>query len=184
MFNDLMYTRLLVVALPALVSVTRALRLPVSSLEIQLPSSSTNLTINHDPTMTQPANSTSNPLTFLGVYCYHLLPDTVDIQMCQTAFAALYRGGHVHDKIKMYNGWFYKMQHEPCTIKIANTSEKERHDRVSISMAEIVRYATEVLEECRHPGSGGANTFEGNWQVVVTRNPIKDPIPRNDLDEQ
>ena len=177
-----MYTPILIVTLPAFFSGIRALSLPVSTLEYQLPSSPiANLTANYDPVTNQSSNSTTNSLTFLGVDCYHLLPDTVDLLMCQNAFADLYRGGHVYEEVSLYNGWFYRTQRDPCTIKIANRSKQERHDRVSISVADIVSYATEVLEECQ---TGGANTFKGNWQVVVTRNPVNELNSKNGLDEQ
>lgn len=118
-------------------------------------------------------NITSRPLTFLGVDCYHLLPDTVTLHTCQPLFTKIFEAGHVYDKMRLYDGWFYQAGSEPCVIKIENPIREERRQRVSLSMAEIVLYATEVLRTCQDPGSGGSNTFEGAWKVVVTRNPVR-----------
>ena len=39
-------------------------------------------------------------------------------------------------------------------------------------MADIVTYATEVLQTCQETSTGGANTFQGTWRVVVTRDVV------------
>lgn len=114
-------------------------------------------------------NTTSHSLTFLGVSCYNLLPDTVTIGACQSLFTKLVEAGHVYDNVRLYDGYHFQSGYDPCVIKIENPDREARRHHVSISMAQMILYATEVLETCRVPGSGGSNTFDGNWRVVVTR---------------
>lgn len=121
-----------------------------------------------------PRNTTIQPLNFLGVECYHLLPETVTLLTCQPLFARLVEGGDVYEKLHLWNGWICKASHESCVIKIESPARQDRRKRVSISLAQIIRYATEVLETCRETQTGGANVFEGSWRVVVTR----DVLPR------
>lgn len=118
-------------------------------------------------------NITSGPLTFLGVDCYHLLPDTVTLETCQPLFAKLVNAGSVYEKYRLYDGWSFRAVNEPCFIKIENPIREQRRERVSLSMADILMYATEVLRTCQEPGTGGSNTFKGAWRVVVTKHPVR-----------
>lgn len=52
---------------------------------------------------------------------------------------------------------------------------------MSVSVAEVVVYASEVLGACGEgeageagagTGTGGANTFRGRWRVAVSRFPL------------
>ncbi|KAL9026045.1 MAG: hypothetical protein Q9196_005234 [Gyalolechia fulgens] len=117
-----------------------------------------------------PTNTTSSPLNFLGVHCYHLSPaDHVTVHQCQHLFQFLFSSGNVYHKIKLYNGWVFKAPppstpQDACIITIASPDRKDRN--VMLSMADLVAYSGEVLREC---GTGGANTFEGQWSVIVTK---------------
>lgn len=121
-------------------------------------------------------NTTYHPLTFLGVNCYYLQPATVDLQTCQPLFAKMFGGGHVYERHQFYSGYWFQSGYEPCVIQISATAREDRRAKVSISIAEVVSYASEVLETCRESGSGGANTFQRSWQVVVTREGIKGSV--------
>ena len=112
-------------------------------------------------------NTTSHSLNFLGVSCYNLLPDTVTIGACQSLFAKLVAAGQVYKKVPLYDGYHYQFGYDPCVIKIENPDREERRRPVLVSMAQIILYATEILETCLSQGSGGSNTFDGNWRVVV-----------------
>ena len=122
-------------------------------------------------------NTTSHSLTFLGVTCYNLLPDTVSIVTCQSLFAKLVEAGHVYDKVRLYNGYHFQSGYDPCVIKVENPDREERRHPVSISMAQMIMYATEVLETCQFPGTGGSNTFDGSWRLVVTRKRLRPSRP-------
>lgn len=117
-------------------------------------------------------NSTASniPLTFLGVDCYHLNPttDRVSLLSCEAAFAGLVRDGNVYREHKLYNAWRYQLSGQHCSIAVISPSRKDRW--VKISFAKVVLYATEVLQSCE---TGGANVFEGEWRVVVTREYMK-----------
>ena len=83
--------------------------------------------------------------------------------------------GHVYEKMSYRNGWWFKLGHEPCTIKIESSVTEAWNARINLSTAEIVRYASQVLEECKGKGeagsgTGGANNIGGDWRIVVTRN--------------
>ena len=122
-------------------------------------------------------NITSHSLTFLGVTCYNLLPDAVSTGTCQSLFAKLVMAGHVYDKVKLYDGYHFQSGHDPCFIKVENPDHEERRRPVSISMAQMILYATEILETCQFPGTGGSNTFDGNWRIVVTRKRLRPSRP-------
>ena len=62
---------------------------------------------------------------------------------------------------------------DPCCITIQSPRRDDR--AVGISTADVISRVTDVLNECASSGSGGAYTFEGNWEVVVTRDPLKSP---------
>ena len=144
-------------ALPALADPTSP---PLTSLNLTTTFAST--------TTTQLQQNTTNPSSnFLGVECYHLLPETVDLIACQPLFARLLRDGRAYEEVQLRNGFRCQTGVDPCTIMVS--SPDRRHDRrVSISMADLVVFATEVLETC---ATGGAYVFRGNWRVVVTKYP-------------
>ena len=108
----------------------------------------------------------SQSLNFLGVSCYHLDPthDRVSLITCQPLFAALVGGGHIYDEYEFPNGWRFDVPGENCAIRLTSPSREDR--RVKMSMSDFIEYGSEVLRECV---MGGANTFQGRWQVVVTK---------------
>lgn len=118
----------------------------------------------------QNTTTTHNPANFLGIECYHLLPNTVTLASCQPVFAQLFRGGDVYKERGWWNGCRFREGIEPCTIAISSPDRKDH--RVRISLADVVVYATQVLQTCTEEDTGGAYTFQGSWRVVVTRDPI------------
>ena len=147
-------------ALPAPADLTR----PVSFLSSNL------TTLPALPTI-KLQNTTLNPPNFLGVECYHLVPNTVDLEDCQPLFASLVQSGDVYKERNWWNGWHFRRGVDPCTITLSSPDRKDR--RVSISVADMVVFATDVLRTCRETGTGGANTFRGTWRVVITRVPLE-----------
>ena len=127
------------------------------------------------------ANLTYKPDNFLGVDCYYLQPATVDLLTCQPLFAKLVEGGQVYTKERFRNGKQFRYGYEPCTIMLSSTTRGDRS--VEISMIQIILYATEVLQTCQETSTGGANTFQGTWQVIVTRDPIERPLRNSELSE-
>ncbi|KAL6722036.1 hypothetical protein ACLMJK_001141 [Lecanora helva] len=125
------------------------------------------LAITSQDTAAAPLNSTHIPVRFLGVNCYYLKPHTVNLQACQPLFASLVAGGNVYEKKELGNRSRFRFDNEPCTIEIKSPNREDR--KVSISIADIILLATEVLETCKKTSTGGAYTFEGAWQVAVTR---------------
>ena len=121
-------------------------------------------------------NVTLYSLTFLGVDCYNLLPDTVSIIACQPLFARLVARGRVYEKVRLYDGYRFQAGYDPCVIKIENPDREERRHPIRISMAQMISYATEVLETCRNPGCGGSNNFDGSWRIVVTRKGLRSSV--------
>ncbi|KAL9601235.1 MAG: hypothetical protein Q9219_002640 [cf. Caloplaca sp. 3 TL-2023] len=124
------------------------------------------------PATTPPSssNDTTHPLTFLDISCYHLTPATVTLNGCQPLFAKLLiHGDH---ELDVYSGWSVVENSPPCVLTIANADRKAR--RVKTTLLDLVVFAEQVLRECAGQGmnTGGANTFEGSWQVVVTREPL------------
>lgn len=155
-------------ALPALTDPTIPVLVPLTSL---------NQSTTFAPTTTQlqQQNTTDSSSNFLGVECYHLLPDTVDLIACQPLFAKLLRDGRAYEERNLYNGFRCQMGIEPCVIMVS--SPDRRHDRrVRISLAEMVTFATEVLINCLENETGGANVFRGDWRVVVTKYPINPEV--------
>ncbi|KAL8789554.1 MAG: hypothetical protein Q9195_006781 [Heterodermia aff. obscurata] len=120
------------------------------------------------PTITSPSS-----LSFLGIDCYHLSPSTepVSLLTCQPLFAALVSHGHIYKPKHFYNGYNLQTGQEPCVIRIFSPAKEDRVLKIELSVAQIISYATEVLQSC--PGTGGANVFEGSWRVGVSKNYIK-----------
>ena len=118
-------------------------------------------------------NTTLHPLTFVDIRCYHLLPETVDLHDCQPLFDRLFADGNVYQKQRMWNGWTFKSGYSRCIIRIETPVQSERRVGVSLSIAEIVTFAIDVLKTCRASKSGGFYVFEGSWRVGVSRNVIK-----------
>lgn len=140
-----------------------------------------NLTTAPGMARTRSHNHTYGPYNFLGVDCYHLQPATVNLEACQPLFAKLFERGKVYEETEVTNGFRALYAYEPCTIMVASPSPRDR--RVKISMAHLVVYATDILKACREPSTGGAYTFVGNWQVVVTKDPIKIVFRGGDIAE-
>ena len=145
-------------ALPTLANVTS----PASSLATNLPTSLLVAPLH-------PPNTNSNPSNFLGVECYHLVPATVDLIACQPLFAMLLRSGNIYGEKKWWNRTLLRAGQNPCCIMVSSPSRDDW--RVTMCLADIVLYATEVMQTCQETSTGGAYTFQGSWQVIVTRNP-------------
>lgn len=120
-------------------------------------------------TIPAPHNNPNSSTNYLGVECYHLAPDTVDLLACQPLFARLFRDGRAYEEMSWGNGFRFRSGGEPCVVTLSSPDRKDRV--VSISKADVVLYATEVLESCE---TGGASTFERGWRVAVTRFPVFD----------
>lgn len=166
-------TFLLAIVLPSCTTHAFAFPSPADLTSPIVSLTSSNQTTTSEPaTVIQLQNTTTthNPVTFLGIDCYHLPPHTVDLSACQPVFAHLFRQGDVYTEKEWWNGCRFREGIEPCTIAISSPDRKDR--RVRLSLADVVLYATQVLETCREMGTGGANVFQGNWRVVVTRDPI------------
>ncbi|KAL9005079.1 MAG: hypothetical protein Q9188_002126 [Gyalolechia gomerana] len=122
-----------------------------------------------------PTNTTSSPLNFLGVNCYHLSPaERVTPNQCQRLFQYLFSSGDVYRKYSIHNGWIYKAPppttpEDACIVRVASPDRQDRN--VILSFADIVQYSSDVLRECE---TGGANTFEGEWSVIVTKDYMKE----------
>lgn len=178
-----MYSPASLLAIVALCYTTYTLALPapadLTSPVSSIPSHLT--TVPASPTV-QLQNTTRNPPNFLGIECYHLLPDTVNLETCQPLFASLLQAGDAYEERKWWNGWHFRRGLDPCTITLSSPDRKDR--RVSISLADVVVFTTEVLRTCRETGTGGADTFRGTWRVAVTRFPLDDAaaVNRKSLD--
>ena len=83
------------------------------------------------------------------------------------------RHGDIYERISLANGWWFQSGSEPCFIKIFSPDRDDRFQRIVTSKADIVGYATEVLQTCTETGTGGANTFHGSWRVEVSRERLK-----------
>lgn len=150
-------------AVPTLADVTHYTSLPQS-----------NATTTSSVATAPPHNITHSPLTFLGVNCYHLLPDTVDLTSCQSVFANMLREGNIYEQHNWWNGWQFRTgRRGPCTITLSSAAPEDHFRMVRVSIAEVMMYATEVLQSCRETRTGGANTFEGSWKVEVTKYPLE-----------
>ncbi|KAL8767694.1 MAG: hypothetical protein Q9209_005874 [Squamulea sp. 1 TL-2023] len=115
-------------------------------------------------------NSTGN-INFLDVDCFHLDPTTsrISLQTCQSLFAWMMSEGDAYKKHTFWNGWVFKRPgNDPCVITIASPVKADR--LVDMSFAQLVLSAHKVLEQC---STGGADTFEGFWRVVVTKGIVK-----------
>lgn len=137
-----------------------------------VPLTSLNQSTTSASTKTHLQQNTTNPSSnFLGVECYHLLPDTVNLVACQPLFTKLLRDGRAYEEVQLRNGFRSQTGTDPCTIMLS--SPDRRHDRsVRVSMADLVVLATEVLNTCKEEETGGAYVFRGKWRVVVTKFPI------------
>ena len=138
-----------------------------------------NLTRAFEATATRLGNVTYNPKNFLGVNCFYLKPETVNLAACQPLFERLVSRGHVYDEQNVPNGWRLQYAYEPCVIVVASPTRGDR--RVKISMMDIIIYTTEVLNTCRETSTGGAYTFQGTWRVQVTRNPVEETFGQGNL---
>ena len=142
------------------------------------PQRSLNVTTARLP-VTEPFNSTLNPLNFLGVQCYHIQPATVTLNDCQSLFAMLVREGNVYEEKEFQSRSRFRYPRTHCSVMIFSPYREDK--RVKLSVMGLIKYATEILEECR---DGGANTFQGSWQVVVTRDYYKPDMPRGEVNEE
>ena len=116
-------------------------------------------------------NTTTPPLTFLGVECYRLdrQEDHVSIQSCQDIFAALVSRGKVYDKMKLHNHFIFRAPHTDCAIMIFSPARRDVVSSVDLSPMDVILHASEVLRECQSLGMGGADVFQGEWRVAVTK---------------
>lgn len=133
-----------------------------------------NLTTIFEATATHSQNITHNPQNFLGVNCFYLKPETVDLTDCQPLFARLVAYGHVYDEQSVPKGWFLRYNNHPCIIRVTSPTRADR--RVKISMMDVILYTTEIIETCRETGTGGAYTFQGTWQVQVSRHFVESTL--------
>ena len=138
-----------------------------------------NLTTVCEAAITRSKNITYHPKNFLGVHCYRLQPATVTQEACQNLFAKLFEKGDAYEEIEVYNGWRAQYNNEPCIIMVASPSRRD--GRVKVSMAGLITQAIEVLRTCTETSTGGAYTFDGNWQMVVTKEPVKITLRHNCL---
>ncbi len=130
-----------------------------------------NMTTSPEAATTRTRNITYSPENFLGVDCYHLQPSTVSEISCQSLFAKLVERGDPYEERDLPNGWRFRHGHDPCVIMLSSPSREDR--RVKITAAHMLLYATEILRTCQESSTGGAYTFVGTWQLVVTRDRIK-----------
>ena len=167
---------LLTIALPF--TPTSAARLPnlarPTSL-IPLTSESSRLA-NLSSLETRPGQTISPSLNFLGVECYHLdlEHDLVTRQTCQMLFDNFVSDGHVLEAESWYNNFVFFSRNRGCTIKIYSPTREDRYSTISLSLAQIMLYALEVLDSCRESGTGGANVIQGEWRVAVSRDAFRD----------
>lgn len=149
-------------AIPTLPGVTHYTSLPQS-----------NSTTTSSVATALPHNTTHSPLTFLGVDCYHLLPDTVNLISCQPLFAKMLQEGNPYEQHNWWNGWQFRTgRRGPCTITLSSAAPDDHRRMIRVSIADVMTYATEVLQSCQESRTGGANTFEGSWKVEVTKYPL------------
>lgn len=144
----------------------------------------TNRTTNVELTTFQSNSTTLTPWNFVGVECYTLPPATVDPLACQHVFAKLIGWGRVYEERKLYNRCLFRAGAEPCSITLLSPSPRDHRGRISISFADIIGYATTVLETCRETSTGGAKTLPNSWQVVVTRDPLARSLSNTNLSEE
>ncbi|KAL8918872.1 MAG: hypothetical protein Q9208_007129 [Pyrenodesmia sp. 3 TL-2023] len=123
-----------------------------------------------------PRNSTTpSPSNFLGVSCYSLDPatSTVSLLTCQRLFAWLVARGDIYTEQTLYNGWRFKApsargddDNNHCIVGVTSPLRADAVRSVRVSFANILTWASEVLRECE---TGGANVFQGEWRLEVTR---------------
>ena len=179
-----MHSKLILLVSTLLFTAIRTLTVPpLTTINNATSASPDDSASNSLPDLTKTNAANADTLNFLGVSCYHLDPatDSVSLLSCQPLFANIFRKGHVQDMHYLYNGWSYRYMHGPCIIKISSADPKEGYRSVALSMATLVEYASEVLRDCK---TGGANTFEGSWQVVVTRNKIESVAANGTISEE
>jgi len=149
---------------------------------------SRSMSLSRDHLITSPVavttgtrNTTHSPENFLGVDCYNLQPSTVSLNECQPLFAKLVARGEVYEERDLANGRWFRHGDDPCVIMLSSSSRRDR--RVKISTAHMLSYATEILQTCQESSTGGAYTFVGTWQLVVTRERIKVALGAGSLAE-
>ena len=127
---------------------------------------------------TRPGNQLSPSPNFIGVECYHLDPerDIVTRQTCQWMFDNLVSGGHVYEEKSWYNNFRFYSRHHDCSIRIYSPTREDRYLSISLSLAQIMLYAIEVLDNCKEPGTGGANVIQGDWRVAVSKDVLYDKL--------
>lgn len=178
-----MYPAISLLAILLLRSTPHALALPaLADLTSPLSLMSSNPTTNFELPRTRQQNNTNYSSNFLGVVCYHLVPDTVDLHLCQPLFARLMQRGNPYEEMAWWNGWHFRRGIEPCIITLSSPVRQDR--RVRISLADVVVYASEVLRTCQETSTGGANTFQGTWRVVVTRYPLEAAAMNSSLSDE
>ena len=77
----------------------------------------------------------------------------------------------MYEERELRNKGRFRFAYDPCVIMVSSPTRGDH--RVRLSMADIVLYAIEVLRACEQISTGGAYTFQGTWQVVVTRDPVQ-----------
>lgn len=143
--------------------------------------SSNNMTTVLEAVTTRSRNITYSPLKFLGVQCYHLQPATVNLEACQPLFSKLFEKGDVYEEIEIPNRSRFQYGYAPCTMMVSSPARDDR--RINLSMAALVGYGIEILQTCQESSTGGAYTFQGTWQVMVTREAIRPPLGYGDRAE-
>lgn len=129
------------------------------------------------PPATRNKNSTTlspSPSNFLGVTCYSLDPatSTVSLHTCQRLFAWLIADGDIYTERHLYNGWRFRApgsgggDDNHCFLGVISPLRADTARSVEVTWAKIIVWAIEVLRECE---TGGANVFQGEWRVEVTR---------------
>lgn len=125
-----------------------------------------------------PGNEMPPSVNFIGVECYSLdrQRDIVTRQTCQPLFDNLVSRGRVYEARSWYNNFLLRYRDYDCTIKIYSPLREDRHSKIFLSMAQIILYATEVLDSCRESGTGGVNVIQGDWRVAVSKDVLRDTL--------
>lgn len=173
-------TVLLVIS--SLVFTNHATPLEPADINRSISLAKSNVTASSEAATTPTRIITYSPGNFLGINCYHLQPSTVSENSCQPLFAKLVEHGDAYKEKEYPNGWRYQPGHDPCVIMLSSPSRKDR--RVKITAAHMLLYAMEILQTCQESSTGGAYTFVGNWQLVVTREKIKITLGAGNLAEE
>ncbi|KAL8749001.1 MAG: hypothetical protein Q9184_006980 [Pyrenodesmia sp. 2 TL-2023] len=133
------------------------------------------------PPTTPNRNSTLSPppSNFLGVSCYSLDPatSTVSLHTCQRLFTRLAAGGDIYAKHHLYNGRRFKAppstggdDDNHCIVGVTSPLRADAARSVEVSYGMLIMWASEVLRKCE---TGGANVFQGEWRVEVTRDMLR-----------